>query len=294
LVEGLSETELLALASAVEEGSEHPLARAITEAAKARSAPKKKATSFTVVPGDGAWAEVDGVPIVVGNERLLTARNVSGAERFAAAVQAGRARGETPVYVAAGAEVIGVLSLADALRPSAKDTVAALSGLGLERLLLSGDAAAAVSEIGRQLGGLRAEGGLRPEDKVRIVSELAKSGVGVAMVGDGINDAAALGAADVGIAVASGSEIAMEAADVTISKISDLPLAITVARSALSTMRGNLFWALAYNVVLVPIAAGALTHSTGLTMSPILASLAMAFSSVSVVLSSLRLRRWGA
>ncbi len=289
-----SEEELLALASAVEEGSEHPLARAISEAAKARNVPKKKAISFTVVPGDGAYAEVDGVSIVVGNERLLGARQVGGAERFAQAVEAGRARGETPVYVAAGAEVIGVLSLADALRPNAKDTVTALGGLGLERLLLSGDAPAAVSEIGRQLGGLRAEGGLRPEDKVRIVSELARSGAGVAMVGDGINDAAALGAADVGIAVATGSEIAMEAADVTVSKISDLPLAITVARSALSTMRGNLFWALAYNVVLVPIAAGALTHSTGLTMSPILASLAMALSSVSVVMSSLRLRRWGA
>lgn len=292
--EGRTEEELLGLASAVEEGSEHPLARAITEAAKAKAVPPKKARSFAVIPGDGAEAEVEGASVVVGNERLLEAKGARGAERFAEAVRAGRARGETPVYVAVDGVVSGVLALADALRPSASDTVAALGRLGLERLLLSGDAPAAVQEIARQVGGVRAEGGLYPEDKVRVVSELARSGAGVAMVGDGINDAAALGAADVGIAVASGSEIAMEAADVTISKISDLPLAITVARSALSTMRGNLFWALAYNVVLVPVAAGALTHATGLTMSPILASMAMALSSVSVVLSSLRLRRWGA
>jgi P-type Cu+ transporter len=306
----------LALAAALERGSEHPLASAILEAASARGAPRLKAKDVTVMPGEGLAARVDGKAVVVGSARILerVAGLAAGTAPRAAvdeALDKAAALAATPVIVFEGAGeaagkaavegklegalqggvIRGVLAIADEPRPTAAAAVAALRARGLRVLMLTGDRRATARSIAGGLGIDEVHAEVLPAGKVDVVRALQAEGRRVAMIGDGINDAAALAQADIGIALAGGTDIAVAAADLTLMRpdLGSVPAALDLARRALSTMKRNLFWALAYNVTALPVAAGALAP-WGIHMSPVIASLAMAGSSVSVVLSSLLLR----
>ena len=298
------EARLLAVAAAVERGSEHPLAGAIVAAARERGGAVLTAGDFTSEPGRGATALVDGLRVHVGSAEWLRAGGVLDAAIEAEAQQVA-ARGWTPVLVAsvertaegAGAPghamLRGVIAVTDTVRPGAPAAVAALQRLGLEVIMLCGDRRATAEAVGRALGIGRVEGDLRPADKVAAVKRLQAEGRVVAMLGDGTNDAPALAQADVGVAMGSGTDVALDAADIALLRpdLGVLALTLTLARGALVVMKQNLFWAFAYNVVMIPVAAGVLYPAYGVMLSPVLASAAMTLSSVTVVLNSLRLRR---
>jgi Cu+-exporting ATPase len=249
------------------------------------------ATSFEALPGRGALARVDGRKVAVGNRALF---DELGIDVRAHDAQTDRlaAQGKTTVHVAVDGAHVAILALTDPLKPGAADTVRALEALGLRVVMLTGDAKTTADAIARDVRISRVVANVRPDGKLREVQTLRHEGRKVAMVGDGINDAPALAEADVGIAMASGTDVAMAASDVTLMRgdVRLVPSAIALARSAMRVMRQNLFWAFVYNVVAIPIAAGALYPAFGLQLSPMLASAAMAMSSVSVVTNSLRLR----
>jgi Cu+-exporting ATPase len=289
----VSDERLLTLAASLEHVSEHPLAAAIVEYARARSLPLLSATEFQSITGLGAAARVDGSEVVVGNERLLAERGIDAASlREAAGVLSGRAH--TSVFVAVDGQLAGLLAIADPIREGSRRAVARMLEMGLEVVMLTGDAAHTAEAVAREAGIGRVVAGVLPEGKLAEIRRLQGEGRVVAMVGDGINDAPALAQADVGIAVGAGTDVAVEASDVALmrSDLAGVAAAIALSRGTMRVMRQNLFWAFAYNVVGIPIAAGVLYPAFGLLLSPILASAAMAFSSVSVVSNSLRLRAW--
>ena len=296
---GWREEDVLRLAASIERLSEHPLADAIVRAADERGLSPFAVTDFEAEPGAGVSAIVVGAP---AGERLQvrvgTADWVDGAGRSGAArATANRLahQGQTPVFVACNRDVIGVMGIADPIRETSVAGIAALRRLDLKIVMLTGDRKAAAEAIASAAGITDVIADVRPEGKVAAVEALQRDGHVVAMVGDGINDAPALARADVGIAMGSGTDVALEAADVALMRgdLQALVSAIRVARAALQTMKQNLFWAFVYNVIGIPIAAGVLYPAFGITLSPVLASAAMAFSSVSVVTNSLRLRRVG-
>ncbi len=286
------EATLLSLAAAVERRSEHPLAAAIVRHADGQGLPPATMSMFSSVPGRGARANVGLRHVTVGNAAFLQDEGI-GATHLAALADDAAGRGLTPVLVAIDRRPAGVIALADTLRPNAADVVRRLGQLGLRVVMLSGDRAATAAAIGRDAGITEVIAEVLPAGKVEAVKRLQAEGRQVAMVGDGINDAPALAQANVGMAMASGTDIASEAADVTLmrSDLGSVPDAIVLARATMRTMKQNLFWALVYNVVGIPVAAGVLYPAFGILLSPIIASAAMAFSSVSVVSNSLRLRR---
>ncbi|HEX5451616.1 MAG TPA: copper-translocating P-type ATPase, partial [Candidatus Limnocylindrales bacterium] len=299
-VSGISEATVLALAAAVERGSEHPVGGAIVRAAEAAEhapAPDDAAipgaTGFLSSPGAGAWASVDGSIVAVGNRRLMTERgvDVAGLELAAGRIEAD---GGTPVFVARDGVALGLLGVADGLRAGAREAVSALRAMGLEPWLLTGDrpgpALAAAQAAGIAPDRVIAE--VLPGEKADRVRGLQAVGHRVAMVGDGVNDGPALAAADLGIAVGGGSDVARAAAGITLvgDDPRSVPAALTLARATLRTIRQNLLWAFGYNVVLIPVAMGVLYPFTGLLLDPVLAAAAMALSSVSVVGNALRLR----
>jgi Cu+-exporting ATPase len=306
--DGTTAATLLGLAAAVERGSEHPLAEAIVARATAEGVPLPGAEAFLALPGHGVEARVGGRAVVLGPARLMTERGLAldGLEKEAERLEA---EGKTAVFVAVDGTVEGLLAAADRLRPEAAATVAALRRLGLEVVMLTGDARRTAEAIARQAGVSRVAAEVLPEEKAAQVARFQAEGRLVAMVGDGINDAPALAQADVGIAMGSGTDVALEAADVTLlsGDLRALVGAIALSRATLRIIRQNLAWAFGYNLVLLPIAAGVLYpvfgpggvppalrpvlgHS-GL-LSPMLAGAAMALSSVSVVANSLRLKRF--
>jgi Cu+-exporting ATPase len=314
-VPGAQASDLLRYASAVEALSEHALADAIVRAAGERGLALAKAREFVNEPGRGASAVVEGRTVVVGNHAWLLERLERGVNGPAAVHAAERfaAEGYTPVFVAVGPgragsaeqavagsstdretieEVVGVLAIADPLRSTSPSAVTALKSEGLAVMMLSGDNARTAKVVAQRAGIDRVVAEVRPEGKVAEIARLQQAGAVVAMVGDGINDAPALARADVGIAIASGTDIALAAADIALMRgdLSALVSAIRLSRKAMATMKQNLFWAFIYNVIGIPIAAGVLYPSFGLLLSPVLASAAMAVSSVSVVTNSLRLR----
>ncbi|MGH2468041.1 MAG: heavy metal translocating P-type ATPase [Candidatus Limnocylindrales bacterium] len=292
--EGWLRTDVLRLAGAAEVQSEHPLAAAIVAAAVAELAPfLPSASAFESEAGGGIRAVVDGRAIVVGSRRRL---EQAGADPTALEpmAEAAAREGRTPVFVAVDGRLAGLVEIADPIRPGAAEAVARLAEQGLETWLVSGDRRATAEAVASRLGipPERVLADVLPGGKVDRVRALQARGRQVAMVGDGVNDAPALAQADLGIAIGSGADVAMEAADVTLVGGDPrlVPAAVGLARSTLRTIRQNLFWAFAYNIVLIPIAMGALYPFFGLTLDPALAAAAMAFSSVSVVGNSLRLR----
>ncbi|WP_437733262.1 heavy metal translocating P-type ATPase [Sorangium sp. So ce1335] len=290
---GLSEDELLRLVGSAELGSEHPVARALVEGARARDLPLSAPEGFRADAGRGVVARVGGREVRIGTARYLAELGIDAAPLEELA-QGLAGHGNTPSFVAVDGRLAGLVAVADLPTAEAREAVDALHRLGVRVAMVTGDRDATARAVARQLGIDEVFAEVRPEDKARIVREERERGRIVAMVGDGINDAPALAGAHVGIAVASGTDIAVAAADVALLRggIAALPAALALSRATLRTIRQNLFWAFIYNVVGIPIAAGALYPLTGWLLSPVLASAAMSLSSVSVLLSSLRLRRF--
>jgi Cu+-exporting ATPase len=290
---GMGADDLLALTAAAEQGSEHPLGEAIVARAKERGLGLPPVSDFKAVPGHGIEARAAGQRLLLGNARLLLERGVRLGELEAAARRLTE-EGKTAVYAALDGTVAGVIAVADVLKPEARETVSALHEMGIEVVMLTGDNRLTGEAIARQVGIDRVLAEVLPEDKAREIKRLQEEGRLVAMVGDGINDAPALAQADVGIAMGSGTDVAMEAADVTLMRgdLRGLVTAIQLSRKTIRVIRENLVWAFGYNVVLIPVAAGVLYPLWGILLSPILAGAAMAFSSVSVVMNSLRLKRF--
>jgi Cu+-exporting ATPase len=289
----LAEERLLALVGAVERASEHPLAAAVAAHAAARGAPALAVHGFESVTGRGARGEVAGRRVLVGSEAFLVEAGVATGP-LAAAAAGLAARGRTAVFAAVDGALAAVLGVADPIRPTSREAVARLRRMGLEVVMLTGDSRATAEAVAREAGVERVVAGVLPAGKLAEIERLQGEGRVVAMVGDGINDAPALARADVGVAMGSGTDVAVEASDVTLMRpdLRAVADAIALSRRTMRTMRQNLFWAFAYNVVGIPVAAGALYPALGLLLSPVLASAAMAFSSVSVVTNSLRLRRF--
>jgi Cu+-exporting ATPase len=289
---GYDADALLGVASALERRSEHPIAAAITREADRRGLSAAVPSAFAAVPGKGARGTIDGQIGLVGTASLLREHGVDAGALAATADEVAR-RGQTAVLVAIGGRPAGIMAIADTLRDEARPAVGALGTMGLTVVMLSGDRQATASAIAREAGIQHVIADVLPAGKVDAIRALQDEGRRVVMVGDGINDAPALARADVGIAMASGTDIAAQAADVTLMRddLGGVVDAIRLARRTMEVMRQNLFWALVYNVIGIPIAAGVLYPAFGILLSPILASAAMAFSSVSVVSNSLRLRR---
>jgi Cu+-exporting ATPase len=289
----VDEAELLRLAASLEGSSEHPLADAVVRHAKDRGLALAVADAFESVSGRGVQGVVDGRGVAIGNAAHMREWGLDPAPLTDAASRlAGEAK--TPMYVAVDGALAGLLAVADPIRVTSRDAIRRLQAMGLDVVMLTGDDRRTAEAVANAAGIARVVAEVLPEGKVAEVERLQQGGRVVAMVGDGINDGPALAKADVGIAIASGTDIAVEAADVALMRgeLGGVADAIQLSRRTMRTMRQNLFWAFIYNVVGIPIAAGLLYPVFGLLLSPILASAAMAFSSVSVVTNSLRLRRF--
>jgi Cu+-exporting ATPase len=290
------EGELLTLVAAAEQGSEHPLGDAIIrEATEARGFELPVATAFEATPGGGIAAVVEGVAVLVGRTGFLEAAGVDVGPLVDAA-DALAADGKTPVLVALDGRAAAVIAIADTLKPGSVEAVAELHRLGLEIAMLTGDNRRTAEAIARAAGIDRVLADVRPDGKADAVRRFQAEGKPVAMVGDGVNDAPALASAEVGIAMGTGTDVAMESAGVTLMSgdLRGLVTAIALSRATMRNIRQNLFWAFAYNVVLIPVAMGVLYPFSGVLLDPILAAAAMALSSVTVVSNALRLRRFQA
>ena len=289
---GVAEDELLAQAAAVELGSEHPFGRAVVAEARARGLATTPALGFAAVPARGVAARVDGALVRIGRAAWLADEGIAVAS-FAPRINALAREGISALLVARGERVLGLLAFADAVRPEARAAVAELQALGVRVGMLSGDRAGVAQRVAHELGITDVAGELLPADKAARLAREQADGARVAMVGDGINDAPALAAADVGIVVGNGTDVAAAAADVALlrSGLAGVPTALRLARATMATIRRNLLWASIYNLLGIPIAAG-LFAAQGLVLSPVFASAAMSLSSVSVLASSLWLRRF--
>jgi len=288
--QGTSRAEALARAGAVERASEHPIARAIVAAAEAETGRLAEVGDFTSMPGVGATGRVDGVAVSVGREEMMRGSLAIVPGVLRTALTDARTAGRTAVLVTWGGEARAVLAVSDQPKPTSAEAIAALKVMGLAPILVTGDNPATARAVAESVGIDTDEhhlyAGVMPEDKVGIVRDLQERGYAVAMVGDGVNDAAALAQADVGVAMGGGTDVAMQASDLTIvnGDLRSVPDAIRLSRATLRTIRANVFWAFAYNVAAIPLAA------TG-RLNPMWAGLAMASSSVFVVVNSLRLKR---
>ncbi len=287
---GVAAEELLRLAAAAERDSEHPLAEAIVRRAGETGVAPLRATRFTAEPGLGAAAVVDGLEVLIGNNKYMDLKSVDF-DYFAGEEGHLAEEGKTVVYVAASARPLGVFGIADTLKGNAAEAVASLKNAGLRVVMLTGDTRRTAEAVARGAGIDDVIAGVLPGGKSDEIKRLQAAGEVVAMVGDGINDAPALARADIGIALGSGADVAIEAADITLMRddLLGVPLAIELSRKTVATIRRNLFWAFAYNTLGIPVAAGALYPLFHFTLNPMIASAAMAFSSVSVVANSLRL-----
>ncbi|HTO99563.1 MAG TPA: heavy metal translocating P-type ATPase [Myxococcales bacterium] len=287
---GFSEEQVLGAAASVERASEHPLAHAILEEAHRRGVEAAPASSFQSVTGKGVTGEVAGQRVAVGNAALMREQGIPGDLPEADGL---RAQGQTAMLVAVGGRLAGVLGVADPIKASASEALGALREQGIRVVMLTGDGRATARAVAERLGLEEFEAEVLPDRKSEVVGRLRAEGRIVAMAGDGINDAPALAAAHVGIAMGTGADVAMESADVTLlhGDLRGIVRARNLGRATLRNIRQNLFWAFAYNVLGIPIAAGALYPLFGLLLSPMIASAAMSFSSVSVIGNALRLKK---
>ncbi len=288
----ISDDELLRLVASAERGSEHPLGEAIVRGAEERGLPLAEATNFNAVAGHGIEAEVEGRRLLIGNAKLLRDRSVvlEAALEERAAVLA--SEGKTPMVIALDGRAAGLIAVADPVKPHARAAVAALKRQGLSVVMLTGDNPRTARAVAAQVGIERVLAEVLPGGKADEIKRLQAEGKIVGMVGDGINDAPALAQANVGIAIGTGADVAMEASDITLvgGDLRGVVTALALSRATLRTIKQNLFWAFVYNTLGIPVAAGLLYPLTGWLLSPILASLAMSLSSVSVVTNSLRLK----
>ena len=289
---GYGEGDLLRLAAGLEQASEHPLAAAIVAGARERGVTPAPVADFQSQTGKGATATVEGRRVAVGNLALMTDAGVE-AEGLAAEAEALRREGQTVVFVAIDGRPAGLLAVADPVKASAPEAVRALHAAGLRIVMLTGDSRTTAEAVARRLGIDAVEAEVLPDRKAAIVEQLQAQGERVAMAGDGVNDAPALARADVGIAMGTGTDIAMESAGVTLVKgdLRGLVRARHLSRATMRNIRQNLFFAFVYNAIGVPIAAGLLYPFFGILLSPMVASAAMTFSSVSVIGNALRLRK---
>jgi P-type Cu+ transporter len=289
---GFDEAQLLRLAAGLERASEHPLAAAIIAGAQERGIDLAKVTTFASVTGKGVRGEIEGKQVALGNRALLDQLAIDPGE-LAAKAEALRADGQTVMFVVIGDQPAGIVGVADAIKASTPEAISALRDEGIRLVMLTGDSRTTADAVARKLGIGEVVAEVLPDEKVVAVKRLQAEGRNVAMAGDGINDAPALAQAKVGIAMGTGTDVAMESADVTLVK-GDLRGIVRARRLSQATMRNikqNLFWAFVYNSVGVPIAAGILYPWFGLLLSPMIAAAAMSFSSVSVIANALRLRR---
>ena len=294
-VPGVTEEELLCAAASLEKPSGHPLADAIVQEAARRSIPLCAVSDFNAVPGGGVQAVLDGKTLYAGNDRYMTLIG-AGTAALRAAAETLAAAGKTPLYFAEEQQLLGVVAVADVVKPDSAAAIAALRRSGREVVLLTGDDRRTAEAIARQVGVERVIAQVLPQDKARCVKELQKDGRLVAMVGDGVNDAPALVTADVGLAIGAGTDVAIESADVVLmhNSLMDIVDAAALSRATLRNIRQNLFWAFFYNAIGIPVAAGVLYPALQLTLDPMLAAAAMSLSSVCVVSNALRLRGWKA
>ena len=288
----VAEGELLGVAASAEQGSEHPLARAIVEGARERGAKLTDSTGFQSMAGLGLQAQIDGREVVVGNRKLMGDRSIAldGLEAQAAGLAEA---GNTPMFVAVDGRAAGIISVADTIKPSAGKAVRMLQDQGIEVAMMTGDNRATAQAVATKLGIERVFAEVLPEDKANYVKQLQAGGKVVAMVGDGVNDAPALAQADIGIAIGAGTDVAIEAARVVLMKSDplDVPKAIRLSKATVRKMVQNLFWASIYNVLAIPIAAGLLYPSLGVELRPEWAALLMSVSSIIVATNALLLKR---
>jgi Cu+-exporting ATPase len=293
----LDESALLALAASVERGSEHPLGEAIVRAANERSIPLSEPQHFEATAGQGVRAEVAGHTVLLGNLLLMTGQGVhlNGLEPDAQRLQS---EAKTAMWLAVDGQASGVIAVADTIKEGSAEAVRLLKNLGITVVMMTGDNQITADAIAREVGIDRVFAEVKPGDKADYIRQLQSEGYLVGMVGDGINDAPALAQADVGIAIGTGTDVAMEAADVTLigGDLRGVPRALALSKHTVHTIKQNLFWAFGYNTILIPVAAGVLAPFAWAPellrhLHPILAAFAMAASDVCVIGNSLRLRR---
>ncbi len=289
---GGEEASFMSVAASAELRSEHPIARAVVAHAREHGAQAEEPERFEALPGKGIRAIVNGKRVLIGSEALIREEGLFD-ERAGDVSHRMLDGGLMPLFISSESHGLGVIGVSDRLKPEARDLVGKLQGMGIKVVILSGDRERIARSVGRETGADRVIAEVLPEDKAAEIARLQEDGETVAMVGDGINDAPALAQADVGIAIGTGTDVAIEASDITLMRddLLDIVVAIQLSRMTMRTIRQNLFWAFFYNTVGIPLAAGALYPAFGILLRPIYAATAMAFSSVSVVTNSLRLRR---
>jgi Cu+-exporting ATPase len=290
---GFDRLSLLSLAASAENGSEHPLGQAVVRAALAEGAPMLPESGFEALPGFGIKAAVGGKAVLAGNAKLLASSGVDLARSPEAAL-ALAGEGKTPMFVAVDGAYAGMIAVADPLKPSSVRAVRVLRSMGIAVAMITGDSLGTARAIAKQAGIDRVLAEVLPKDKADEVRKLQSEGRKVAMVGDGINDAPALAQADLGIAIGSGTDVAMESADIVLmrSNLEDVPTALELSRRVIRNIKQNLFWAFGYNVLGIPVAAGLLHAFGGPLLNPIIAAAAMSLSSISVLANALRLKRF--
>lgn len=294
IADGISEDELLMLAASAEKGSEHPLGEAIVKKAEEKNIELKSLEDFKAIPGHGISVKIDGKEILLGNIKLIKDKNLELDEKLFSSSEKLANEGKTPMFIAVDGVLRGIIAVADVVKPSSKEAIKILHDMGIKVAMITGDNKKTAEAIGHQVGIDIILAEVLPEDKAREVKKLQGENVKVAMVGDGINDAPALAQADVGIAIGSGTDVAIESADIVLmrSDLMDVVTAIKLSRATIRNIKQNLFWAFGYNVLGIPVAMGILHIFGGPLLNPMIAAGAMSLSSVSVLANALRLKRF--
>lgn len=288
---GMEQDELLRLAASAEKGSEHPLGEAIVNGAEEKNFTLAATEGFIAIPGYGIEVMIEGSRLLLGNKKLMDDRSITLGSLGAISDQLAE-QGKTPMYIAKEDEIAGIIAVADTIKPNSSPAIKKLHQMGIEVVMITGDNKRTAQAIAKQVGIDRVLSEVLPEDKATEVMKLQKEGKKVAMVGDGINDAPALAQADIGIAIGSGTDVAMESADIVLmrSDLMDVPTAVELSKATIKNIKENLFWAFAYNTLGIPVAMGVLYLFGGPLLNPMIAGAAMSFSSVSVLLNALRLK----
>ncbi len=290
---GISDEELLTISASAEKGSEHPLGEAIVRAAEEKGFHLRKTNSFNAVPGHGIVVQIDGDVYALGNKKMMEHQQIS-LDDFSGKSDELAGEGKTPMYVAKNDDLMGIIAVADTVKETSGQAISKLHRMGIEVVMITGDNRRTAEAIAKQVGVDRVLSEVLPEDKAKEIKKLQEEGKKVAMVGDGINDAPALAQADIGIAIGSGTDVAIESADIVLmrSDLIDVPTAIELSKATIKNIKENLFWAFAYNTLGIPVAMGLLYLFGGPLLNPMIAGAAMSFSSVSVLLNALRLKRF--